>query len=62
MNSKKSIVGGVGVFFGAFRKTIGLCVAAFGIGALLTIFLPLWTWILAFASILIIVGVMWLLC
>lgn len=50
------------MFFGAFRKTIGLFMIAFGIGALIAIFLPLWTWILVFGAAIIALGVAWLLC
>ncbi len=50
------------MFFGAFRKTIGLFMIAFGIGALIAIFLPLWTWILAVGAAVIALGIAWLLC
>lgn len=50
------------MFLGAFRKTIGLFLIAFGIGAVIAIFLPLWTWILAFAIGVVVIGITWLLC
>jgi len=50
------------MFFGAFRKTIGLFLVAFGIGAVIAIFLPLWTWILAFSAAIIALGIAWLFC
>lgn len=50
------------MFLGAFRKTIGLFLIAFGIGAFIAIFLPLWTWVMAFAIVVVAVGIAWLLC
>lgn len=50
------------MFLGAFRKTIGLFLIAFGIGAAIAIFLPLWTWVMAFAIGVVAIGIVWLLC
>ncbi|MDD2628366.1 MAG: hypothetical protein PHR25_03145 [Clostridia bacterium] len=50
------------MFFCAFRRTIGLFLIAFGIGAMIAIFLPLWTWVLVFAAAIIWLGIIWLLC
>ena len=50
------------MFVGAFRKTIGLFILAFGVGAVITFFLPLWLWVLIVAAVLIIIGFAWLLC
>ncbi|MCX8074376.1 MAG: hypothetical protein N2749_02165 [Clostridia bacterium] len=38
------------MFFGAFRKTIGLFLIAFGIGIVMTIILPIWAWITVIAA------------
>jgi hypothetical protein len=50
------------MFVGAFRKTIGLFLIAFGIGAVITLFLPLWLWVLIVAAVLMVFGFIWLLC
>ena len=50
------------MFVGAFRKTIGLFLIAFGVGAVITLFLPLWLWVLIVAAVLVVLGVSWLIC
>lgn len=50
------------MFLGAFRKTIGLFLIAFGIGTVVALFLPLWSWILVVAAALMVFGFIWLLC
>lgn len=50
------------MFIGAFRKTIGLFLLAFGVGAAITLFLPLWLWVLIVAAALMILGFVWLIC
>lgn len=50
------------MFVGVFRKTIGLFLIAFGVGAVITLFLPLWLWVLIVAAVLMIVGFAWLFC
>ena len=57
----KSIQGGI-MFVGAFRKTIGLFLIAFGVGAVITLFLPLWLWVLIVAAVLMVLGFVWLIC
>jgi len=48
--------------FGAFRKTIGLFLIAFGVGAVVALFLPLWLWVIVVAGIMMIFGFIWLFC
>lgn len=50
------------MFVGAFRKTIGLFILAFAIGAVITLFLPLWLWVLIVAAVLMVLGFVWLIC
>lgn len=50
------------MFIGAFRKTIGLFILAFGVGAVITLFVPLWLWVLIVAAVLIVLGFVWLIC
>lgn len=50
------------MFVGAFRKTIGLFLIAFGVGAVITLFLPLWLWVLIVAAVLMVLGFVWLIC
>ena len=50
------------MFIGAFRKTIGLFLIAFGVGAVITLFLPLWLWVLIVAAVLMVLGFVWLIC
>ena len=50
------------MFVGAFRKTIGLFLLAFGVGAIITMFLPIWVWVLVVASALVVLGFIWLIC
>ena len=50
------------VFVGAFRKTIGLFLIAFGVGAVVSLFLPLWLWIVVVAALMIVLGFVWLFC
>ncbi len=50
------------MFLGAFRKTIGLFLIAFGVGAVVALFLPIWSWILVVAAIMMVIGFIWLLC
>lgn len=50
------------MFVGAFRKTIGLFLLAFGVGAVITLFLPLWLWVLIVAAGLVVLGFIWLIC
>ena len=50
------------MFIGAFRKTIGLFLIAFGIGAIVALFLPIWSWILVVSAIMMVLGFIWLLC
>lgn len=50
------------MFLGAFRKTIGLFLIAFGLGTVIALFLPLWSWILVVAAVLMVFGFIWLLC
>jgi hypothetical protein len=50
------------MFLGAFRKTMGLFLIAFGIGLILTIILPIWSWIAIIAVCVVILGITWLLC
>ena len=50
------------MFVGAFRKTIGLFLIAFGVGAVITLFMPLWLWVLIVAAVLMVLGFVWLIC
>ncbi len=50
------------MFLGAFRKTIGLFIIALGVGLVLSIVLPVWSWIVIIAACLVILGISWLLC
>lgn len=50
------------MFFGAFRKTIGICLIAFGVGVLVVLLLPFWGWVLVVSAALIILGLIWLFC
>ena len=50
------------MFVGAFRKTIGLFLLAFGVGAIITMFLPIWVWVLVVAAALVVLGFIWLIC
>lgn len=50
------------MFVGAFRKTIGMFLIAFGVGAVVTLFLPLWLWVALIAAVLIVYGFVWLIC
>ncbi|MEG1009936.1 MAG: hypothetical protein RSE41_10150 [Clostridia bacterium] len=42
------------MFVGVFRKTIGIILAAIGLGVLIALLLPFWGWILLVAACLII--------
>jgi hypothetical protein len=50
------------MFRGAFRKTIGLFFLAFGVGAAISILLPLWCWVAVVAIALVALGISWLFC
>lgn len=50
------------MFTGGFRKTIGLFFIAFGVGIILTLILPFWSWIAIISGALIILGISWLFC
>ena len=50
------------MFVGDFSKAIGLFLLAFGVGAVITLFLPLWLWVLIVAAVLMILGFIWLIC
>lgn len=50
------------MFLGAFRKTIGLFLLAFGVGIAICIFLPVWCWIAVVAIALVAFGIAWLFC
>lgn len=50
------------MFFGAFRKTLGLLLVAFGIGIVMAIIFPVWLWITVIAAALVILGIYWFLC
>ena len=53
---------GVKVFWGAFRKTIGLFCLAFGVGVAISILLPVWCWVTVVAIALVALGISWLFC
>lgn len=50
------------MFVGAFRKTIGMFLVAFGIGVIITLFLPIWVWVLMVAAALAVLGFIWIIC
>ena len=50
------------MFVGAFRKTIGLFLLAFGVGTVVSLFLPLWSWVLLVGAALVVFGFIWLFC
>ena len=50
------------MFWGAFRKTIGLFLLAFGVGAAISILLPVWCWVAIVAIALVALGISWLFC
>lgn len=53
---------GIGMFCGAFRKTLGLLLVALGVGIVLAIILPVWAWIAIIAICVVILGIYWFLC
>jgi hypothetical protein len=56
------VKGGINVFIGAFRKTIGLFLLALGIGIGLSIIFPFWIWMAIIAIVVAIIGIAWLFC
>ena len=48
------------VIMGLFKKTIGVCMVGFGIGAILVLLLPAAGWVFAIGVILLILGLIWL--
>jgi hypothetical protein len=50
------------LFWGAFRKTIGLFCLAFGVGVAISILLPVWCWVTVVAIALVALGISWLFC
>lgn len=50
------------MFGGAFRKTLGLLLVAFGVGIVIAIILPVWAWITLIAACVVILGIYWFLC
>ncbi|MEG0073600.1 MAG: hypothetical protein RR922_03990 [Clostridia bacterium] len=50
------------MIFSAFKKTIGICMIAFGLGAFIVILLPFWGWVALISCVLIILGLVWLFC
>lgn len=45
---------------GLLKKTFGVCLIGFGLGALLVLMLPACGWIFAVGTILFLVGIFWL--
>lgn len=45
-----------------FKKTIGLFLIAFGIGAILSLILPLWCWLVICGVAIAVFGFSWLFC
>lgn len=50
------------MFFGAFRKTIGLFCLALGIGVILATILPSWCFMMVLAAAIIVLGFIWIFC
>ncbi len=50
------------MFWGAFRKTIGLFLLAFGVGIAISILLPVWCWVAVVGIALVALGLSWLFC
>ncbi len=44
------------------KKTLGVCLVGLGIGILLVLFLPIAGWLFLIGTIVILVGILWLLC
>lgn len=44
------------------KKTLGVCLVGLGIGILLVLFLPITGWLILIGTIVILVGILWLLC
>ncbi len=44
------------------KKTFGVCLIGLGIGVLLVLFLPLTWWLFLIGTIVVLVGILWLLC
>lgn len=45
---------------GLFKKTLGVCMVGFGIGAILVLLLPAAGWVFVIGIVLLILGLIWL--
>lgn len=48
--------------FCALKKTIGVCLIGLGLGILLVLLLPIVGWLFCIGSIVLVIGLMWLIC
>jgi hypothetical protein len=48
--------------FGAFKKTLAVCLIGFGLGILFVLLLPITGWLFAIGFCLVAIGLAWLSC